>query len=105
MRLMFSGGHPRIWAPAVTEKEGSAVRGEVALERRAGDEWVRIQVFGSPDDALSALDDAVGRGEGTADHYRIVELGRSRVKVAIGVAAVVLLVGLVVFSWIWLATR
>jgi hypothetical protein len=38
------------------------------------------------DAALEALDAAVGHGEGSADHYQIVEVGRARWKTYVGVA-------------------
>jgi hypothetical protein len=90
------GGEPGIWAPAVTEAEGSARGAEHALERRDGDRWVSVQTFGSMDAALEALDAAVGRGEGSADHYRIVELGHARWKtlLGVGIAAIVIAGGL-----------
>jgi hypothetical protein len=51
------------------------------------------------DAALEALDAAVGRGEGSADHYRIVEVGRARWKTLLGVAiaAIVIAGGLLLF--------
>jgi hypothetical protein len=91
-RMAASGGEPGIWAPAITEDEGSSRRAEHALERREGDRWIRVQTFGSMDAALEALDAAVGRGEGTADHYRIVELGRARWKTLLGVAVAAIVI-------------
>ena len=84
--MVGSGGEPGIWAPAITEDEGSARGAQHSLEKREGDRWVSVQTFGSMDAALEALDAAVGRGEGTADHYRIVELGRARWKTYLGIA-------------------
>jgi hypothetical protein len=84
--MAAQGGEPGIWAPAVTEAEGSARGAEHSLDRREGDRWIRVQTFGSMDAALEALDAAVGRGEGTADHFRIVEIGRARWETYVGVA-------------------
>jgi hypothetical protein len=94
---------PKGWAPAVTESEGSGLRTPAALERRDGEKWVRLRVYGSGDLALEALDDAVGRGEGTADHYRIVELGRARWKTIVGIAVAAAMIVLVITLWILLA--
>ena len=94
---------PKIWAPAITEQEGSSRRARVALERRDGDRWIRLLVYGSGDLAMEALDDAVGRGDGTADHYRIVELGPARWKTIAGVVVALVMLGVVVTLWILLA--
>jgi hypothetical protein len=103
--MASSGGEPGIWAPAITEDEGSARGAQHWLERREGDRWVRVQKFGSMDAALEALDAAVGRGEGASDHYRIVEVGRARWKTYLGIAiAAIVTAGGVLLLYLFLTS-
>ena len=43
------------------------------LMRRQGEGWVQQGTYGSAEDAGEAADQAVGRGEGHADDYRVEE--------------------------------
>ena len=71
----MGGGPPCVRFEAVAlgqmvnrDWSGSAL---FAVERREGGSWVRVGVFGSPAEAAEAIDEDVGRGEGTLQDYEI----------------------------------